>query len=125
MAFRATHFWTAVAVLLLIVLQYRLWFDDSGVIANRALERQIDQLQSANEQQSAENHALLNQVMDLRTGNALLEETAREELGLVKDGETFILFAEPDSCPTLSGQCSRLRVLAVVCRLTGQNSIFL
>ena len=97
MAFRATHFWTAVAVLLLIVLQYRLWFDDSGVIANRALERQIDQLQSANEQQSAENHALLNQVMDLRTGNALLEETAREELGLVKDGETFILFAEPDS----------------------------
>lgn len=97
MAFRATHIWTAVAVLLLIVLQYRLWFDDSGVIANRALERQINQLQSANEQQSAENHALLNQVMDLRTGDALLEETAREELGLVKDGETFILFAEPDS----------------------------
>lgn len=97
MAFRATHFWTAVGIFLLIVLQYRLWFDDSGVIANRALERQIDQLQSANEQQSAENHALLNQVMDLRTGNALLEETAREELGLVKDGETFILFAEPDS----------------------------
>ncbi|MBN56721.1 MAG: hypothetical protein CMI04_03405 [Oceanospirillaceae bacterium] len=97
MAFRATHFWTAVGIFLLIVLQYRLWFDDSGVIANRALERQIDQLQTSNDKQSAENHALLNQVMDLRTGDALLEETAREELGLVKDGETFILFAEPDS----------------------------
>jgi len=97
MAIKANHIWTAVAVLLLLILQYRLWFDDSGVIANRALERQIDALQQSNEKHAADNHALLNEVVDLRTGNALLEETAREELGLVKEGETFILFAEPDS----------------------------
>jgi cell division protein FtsB len=39
----------------------------------------------------------MNDVKDLRSGDALLEETAREQLGLVKEGETFVLFAEPES----------------------------
>jgi cell division protein FtsB len=39
----------------------------------------------------------MNEVTDLRQGDALLEEIAREDLGLVKEGETFVLFAEPDS----------------------------
>ncbi|TNC88971.1 septum formation initiator family protein [Thalassolituus sp.] len=97
MAISHKYLWTTVAVLLLLILQYRLWFDDSGVVASRALERQIESLHSANDQQAQINHGLLNEVMDLRNGDALLEETAREDLGLVKEGESFILFAEPDS----------------------------
>jgi len=96
MAIRAAHIWTLVAVILLLILQYRLWFDDSGVVASRALQHQIDELNQANDVQSDINHGLMNEVMDLRTGDALLEESAREQLGLVKEGETFILFAEPD-----------------------------
>ena len=96
MAIGQKTIWTALAVILLLILQYRIWFDDSGVIASRALERQITELHQANDGQSRINHGLMNQVMDLRTGDALLEETAREDLGLVKEGESFILFAEPD-----------------------------
>lgn len=95
MAISQKYIWTAVAVILLLILQYRLWFDDSGVIASRALERQIEELNQSNDVQSDINHGLMKEVMDFRTGDALLEETAREQLGLVKEGETFILFAEP------------------------------
>lgn len=95
MAFRATHFWTAVGMILLIVLQYRLWFDDSGVFASRQLEHQIHQLRDENAEQQSINDELMSDVINLRSGDELLEETARENLGLVKDGETFILFADP------------------------------
>ncbi|MEC8444501.1 MAG: septum formation initiator family protein [Pseudomonadota bacterium] len=97
MVISAKHVWTSIAVVLLLVLQYRLWFDDSGVIASRALERQIQTMTSSNEAQAEVNQGLLSEVMELRSGNALVEEAAREQLGLVKEGETFILFAEPDN----------------------------
>ena len=97
MAISHKYIWTTIALILLLILQYRLWFDDSGVIASRALERQIEELHQSNDAQSGINHGLLNEVMDLRTGDALLEENAREDLGLIKEGETFILFADPES----------------------------
>lgn len=97
MAINLKTIWTTVAVILLLILQYRLWFDDSGVIASRALEGQISTLEESNAHQSEINRSLMNDVTDLRQGDALLEEIAREDLGLVKEGETFILFAEPDS----------------------------
>jgi len=97
MVISAKHVWTTIAVILLLVLQYRLWFDDSGVIASRALEHQIQAMTSSNEAQAEVNQGLLSEVMELRSGNALVEEAAREQLGLVKEGETFILFAEPDN----------------------------
>lgn len=97
MVISAKHIWTSIAVILVLVLQYRLWFDDSGVIASRALERQIQTMTSSNEAQAEVNQGLLSEVMELRSGNALVEEAAREQLGLVKEGETFILFAEPDN----------------------------
>lgn len=96
MAISLKTIWTAVAVILLLILQYRLWFDDSGVIASRGLEHQIGTLIDANDTQSEINRGLMSEVTDLRQGDALLEEIAREDLGLVKEGETFILFAEPD-----------------------------
>jgi len=86
---------TATGVLLLLVLQYRIWWDDSGVLASKQLDRRIERiaedirvLQDSNDQMHLE-------VEDLRHGSAILEEKAREDLGLVQDGETLILFVEP------------------------------
>lgn len=81
--------------LLLLVLQYRIWLDDSGVVASRQLQQRIALLRQDNEVQQSENDALLADVEDLRHGQTLLEEKAREELGLVREGETFILFIDP------------------------------
>lgn len=83
------------SILLLLVVQYRIWFDDSGVLASRELQLKIEQLQQDNDVQKDHNDALIAEVKDLKQGSALLEEKAREDLGLVREGETFILFVDP------------------------------
>ena len=86
-------YWWILPLILLVWVQYRLWFDDSGMISNAALERKIAELQQDNAVQKADNDALINEVQELRDGE-LLEEKAREELGLVREGESFILFVD-------------------------------
>lgn len=85
-----------VPVLLLLLLQYRIWFGDSGVMASRALQHRIAKLHDDNSVQQNENDSLLAEVTDLREGTSLLEEKAREDLGLVREGESFILFVDPE-----------------------------
>lgn len=82
--------------LLLSILQYRLWWDDSGIFASQALKQNIEQLRQQNIMQQQQNDELLAMVRDLKTGSDLLEEYAREDLNLVREGETFVLFAEPE-----------------------------
>lgn len=97
MSLPTNYIWTMLAALLLVILQYRLWFDDSGVFATRVLEAQVLQLKEGNAQQQQANEELLHEVQSLRQGDQMLEEYAREELGLVKEGEVFIFF--DDSTP--------------------------
>jgi len=85
-----------IAVILLLLLQYRLWFDDTGIVASAELRQDIEQLQQDNEVQLATNHALRAEVRDLKSGSEILEEKAREDLGLIREGETFILFVDPE-----------------------------
>ena len=87
--------YTFIPAALLLILLYRLWFDDTGLIASEKLQQEIEQLQQDNEVQQDQNDSLLAEVKDLKTGNEILEEKAREDLGLVREGETFILFVDP------------------------------
>lgn len=43
------------------------------------------------------NDALAHQVLELQEGDEMLEAVAREELGLVRQGEEFILFVDDDT----------------------------
>lgn len=86
-----------IPLLLLIIVQYRIWFDDTGVLSSKALTNQIEELQLENDFHQSENNKLLAEVTELRQGTDLLEERAREELGLIRKGETFILFADPET----------------------------
>lgn len=85
-----------IGLILLVVVQYRIWFDDSGVISTRALDMQVERLKEDIQVQQTKNEQLLREVEDLRQGSAVLEEKAREDLGLIKKGETLILFVEPE-----------------------------
>lgn len=80
--------------LLLLVVQYRLWFDDTGLIESAALKHQVAKLEQDNAVQQQENDVLLAEVLELRNGTELLEEKAREDLGLIKRDETFVLFSD-------------------------------
>lgn len=90
------HLALIVPLLLLLIVQYRLWFDDTGVMSSKALVQQIDRLQLENDFHQSENNKLLAEVTEFRQGTELLEERAREELGLIRKGETFVLFADPE-----------------------------
>jgi cell division protein FtsB len=79
-----------VLLLLLIGLQYKLWFGDGSlsevVQLSRELEIQKEKLRLLEER----NKILEAQVLDLQNGLDAFEEKARNDLGMIKEGETFI-----------------------------------
>ncbi|MCZ6488701.1 MAG: septum formation initiator family protein [Gammaproteobacteria bacterium] len=79
-----------VLILLLIGLQYKLWFGDGSlsevVQLSRELEIQKEKLRLLEDK----NRILEAQVLDLQSGLDAFEEKARNDLGMIKQGETFI-----------------------------------
>jgi cell division protein FtsB len=73
----------------LAVLQYRLWFADGSLAEQHRLEKQVEEQTLVNEQLRERNAVLEREVLELQTGNEGVEQRAREELGLVREGETF------------------------------------
>lgn len=78
-----------VLVVLLIVLQYRLWFGDGNLREVWRLEDAIASQQLENEKLRERNAILEAEVKDLKQGLAAIEGRARSELGMIKKGETF------------------------------------
>jgi len=90
----------AVLLLLFIGLQYKLWFGDGSlsevVQLSRELETQKAKLQLLEER----NRILEAQVLDLQNGLDAFEEKARNDLGMIKQEETFIqLIPQPVISP--------------------------
>ena len=81
---------------LLAILQYDLWFGDGSLTAAWKLEERIQQQQHENEQLQYRNDALAAEVKDLKSGLAAIEERARSELGMIKQGETFVQIIDHD-----------------------------
>ena len=79
---------------LLALLQYQLWFGEGGIKERRALERQAVVGEDANATLRQRNDTLARQVLELQEGTEMLEAVAREELGLVREGEESILFID-------------------------------
>ncbi len=77
------------AILILALLQYRLWFDNGNWIEVSRLEDQVQRQQQQNKNLEERNAALLAEVMDLKEGLDAIEELARSEMGMIKDDETF------------------------------------
>ena len=79
---------------LLLVLQYRLWFGEGSVVETQRLKQQITLQAQANQDQLIENSRLAGEVAALKHGTKELEARAREDLGLIKAGETFYLLVD-------------------------------
>lgn len=92
----ATRLFIAVLIVLLIALQGKLWFGKGGLRDLHVLQAQLEQQARQITELEKRNQALLAEVKDLKTGLAAIEERAREELGLIKQGETFYQFVEPE-----------------------------
>ncbi|MGB5474487.1 MAG: cell division protein FtsB [Gammaproteobacteria bacterium] len=83
-----------VLLLLLVYLQYRLWFGDGSLQEVWQLHREVEAQREENLLLRERNDALDAEVLDLQQGLDAIEERAREDLGMVKEGETFYQIVE-------------------------------
>ena len=79
----------AIIILLIVHLQYRIWLGDGSVAEIEAYQQRLDVLQKQVEEKRQRNEALYAEVLDLRKGQEAIEERARDELGMIKEDETF------------------------------------
>ncbi|MBQ0723894.1 MAG: septum formation initiator family protein, partial [Cycloclasticus sp.] len=76
-------------------LQYKLWISEGKIQDLWTLEQRIETLQKDNKTLQQRNKALQAEVENLKTGLDVVEEKARQELGLIGKEETFFQFIEP------------------------------
>lgn len=81
-------------LVLLIYLQYRLWLGDGGLLEVWDLHQEVEARREENERLRERNESLNAEVLDLKQGLDAIEEHAREDLGMVKEGETFYQVVE-------------------------------
>jgi cell division protein FtsB len=79
-----------VLLLLLIGLQYKLWFGDGSLSEVVQLSSELDIQKEKLRLLEERNKILEAQVLDLQNGLDAFEEKARNDLGMIKQGETFI-----------------------------------
>jgi cell division protein FtsB len=80
--------WILVAIIAL--LQYPLWLGKGGWLKVWDMERQLTAQRQVNQKLESRNAGLDAEVRDLKTGYGAIEERARFELGLIKEGEIFV-----------------------------------
>lgn len=75
-------------------LQTRIWFGDGSFAHVSALQSQLDNRIEDNELKRTRNRLLKAEILDLREGLDAVEEKARADFGLIKEGETFLLLID-------------------------------
>ena len=82
-------------LLLLVGIHTQLWTGRGSVGHVQELRQQIAEQQAANAQARLVNEHLAAEVSDLKGGLEMVEEKARSELGMVKQGEIYVQVVRP------------------------------
>jgi cell division protein FtsB len=95
----------ALAVLLMAI-QFPLWFGKGGWLRVADLERQLAAQRTINGSLAERNAQLAAEVASLREGRGAIEERARHDLNMVRDGETFFQLVgdTPEQAPTATAR---------------------
>lgn len=80
---------TLLLLALLSWLQYSLWLGKNGIHDYARVNKDIVTQRGNNTKLKARNDLLFAEIDDLNKGQEALEERARNELGMIKPGETF------------------------------------
>lgn len=84
-----------ILILLLLILQYRLWVGEGSLAELHALRQEVAVQKSELEAMQQRNNALRAEVHDLKKGMDAIEERARSELGMIRDTEEFYQIIDP------------------------------
>ncbi len=80
---------TYILLALILLLQYPLWLGKGSWLRVWDNNRQLQAQKAVNEQTRLRNALIDAEVRDLKNGTEALEERARSDLGMVKQGEVF------------------------------------
>ncbi|MFT2089813.1 cell division protein FtsB [Paraglaciecola sp. 2405UD69-4] len=80
---------TLILFILFSTLQYRLWFGKNSITDFMNLKQEVATQVTLNSNLRQRNNLLKADIQDLKIGLEAAEERARNELGLIKEGETF------------------------------------
>ncbi len=82
---------------LLVALQYQLWFGKGGLEDLALLRAARDRQSLENQRLQERNRALEAEVADLKSGLQAIEERARTDMGMIREDEVFFQIIEPSS----------------------------
>ncbi len=88
-----------VLITLLCLLQYRLWFGKNSIPDYWQMQQEAQQMKEQNANLAQRNSLLKADIEDLKIGMDAIEERARNELGMIKEGETFYRILPPEQQP--------------------------
>ena len=83
-------------LVVLVGLQSRLWLGEGSFAHVNTLQAKVSRKVAENSVKVQRNKILRAEIIELKRGNESIEEKARSEFGLIKEGETFFLLIEDD-----------------------------
>jgi len=81
-------------LILLAGLQYRLWFAAGSLAEQHRLELQLGEETEVNRKLAERNAVVEREVLELKNGTKGIEQRAREQLGLIREGEVFYMVVD-------------------------------
>lgn len=87
---------SVILVSLILILQSRLWYGEGSFLQVRALKKEVALQQEMVEKLKERNQTLEAEVHDLKHRLSAIEERARMDLGMIRQGETFYQDAKKD-----------------------------
>lgn len=80
---------------MLVWLQYKIWLQDGGIPEVLQLEQEIEVVRAEVKTLKERNSSLNAEVKDLKKGLDAIEERARSEMGMLKEGEVYYQVIQP------------------------------
>lgn len=81
--------------ILFLGLQYRLWVGEGSLAHVVRLQSEIEAQEVENNRLRERNRVIEAEVRGLKSGIDAVETMAREDLGMIKPGETFFMIVDP------------------------------
>lgn len=78
-----------VLVLSLLLIQYKIWFTPNGLNQTLELKQMIAKQEILNAKEKRKNEMLRKSIDNFKKDSSNIEDRARSDLGMIKQGETF------------------------------------
>ena len=88
------RFFIIILIAFFLMIQFDIWFKDDGISRVKELEQMIDGQTEENQKLKLRNEQLEQEIEELKTGTESIEEKARTDFGMIKEGEEFYLIVE-------------------------------